>query len=369
MQIQTTYEFHPIADIFPMMTKEELSDLTFDIEEHGLLEPIVLYEGKILDGRNRFLACGRTLLEEGQGYTMRVEPEFVEYEGTNPLQYVVSMNLKRRHLTESQKAAIAVEAKPMFAEEARRRQATSTGGAHPQLKELIPEGVQARDQVGALFGVSGRYVDAAEYVQDRDPERFAAVKAGEITLTKAVRELKKQELQKKVPEFPNGKYRVLYADPPWQYSSKGPDYYGPAERHYPTMTIAELCLLDVRERLTDNAVLFLWVPSPLLDECWPVIKAWGFEYKASFVWDKVKHNYGHYNSVRHEFLLVCTRGSCLPDVKELEDSVVSLERTSEHSEKPEYFRGLIDRLYPEGPRLELFARKQSDGWESYGNEL
>ena len=62
-----------------------------------------------------------------------------------------------------------------------------------------------------------------------------------------------------------------------------------------------------------DAVLFLWVPSPLLADGWPLIAAWGFTYKASFVWDKVKHNYGHYNSVRHELLLIAPRGSCLPE--------------------------------------------------------
>jgi hypothetical protein len=75
------------------------------------------------------------------------------------------------------------------------------------------------------------------------------------------------------------------------------------------MPIAELCALDVKARAADDAVLFLWVTSPMLEVSFQVIKAWGFQYKTSFVWDKVKHNFGHYNSLRHEFLLICTRGS------------------------------------------------------------
>jgi N6-adenosine-specific RNA methylase IME4 len=134
------------------------------------------------------------------------------------------------------------------------------------------------------------------------------------------------------------------------------------------MTIAELCAMDIKSIVEPNAVLFLWVTSPLLDECWPVIKAWGFEYKTSFVWDKVKHNFGHYNSVRHEFLLICTRGSCTPDSKELIDSVVEVERDNNHSGKPERFREIIDQLYSHGKRIELFARKKTKGWEVYGNE-
>ena len=135
------------------------------------------------------------------------------------------------------------------------------------------------------------------------------------------------------------------------------------------MTIDELCHMDIKGIVEDDAVLFLWVTSPLLGECWPVIRAWGFQYKTSFVWDKVKHNFGHYNSVRHELLLVCTRGSCTPDVNKLFDSVISEEKTDKHSEKPETFREIIDTIYPHGKRIELFARKKAKGWETYGNEV
>src|SRR4030095_7531257 len=96
--------------------------------------------------------------------------------------------------------------------------------------------------------------------------------------------------------------------------------------------------------------------------------AWGFEYKTAFIWDKVKHNYGHYNSVRHELLLIATKGSCVPDSNELYDSVVVIER-EEHSSKPEYFRSIIDEMYrPKGKdRIELFARsKLPKGWIGWG---
>lgn len=174
--------------------------------------------------------------------------------------------------------------------------------------------------------------------------------------------------------LPDGKFRIFYADPPWKYGNSGviteDDNYGRAERHYPAMSIAELCALglEIKAMADDDAVLFLWVTSPLLAECFEVIKAWGFQYKTSFVWDKVRHNFGHYNSVRHELLLVCTRGSCLPDVPTLHDSVMSIERSDKHSEKPEAFRQMIDGLYTRGNRLELFARCQVDGWEAWGNE-
>lgn len=174
---------------------------------------------------------------------------------------------------------------------------------------------------------------------------------------------------KEVPPLPEGKYQIIYADPPWNYSNKGPEYYGPAERHYDCLTHEELCNMNVEDIAAGEAVLFLWVTSPMLSECWDVIRAWGFEYKASFIWDKIRHNYGHYNSVRHELLLICTRGSFLPQTEKLFDSVVSLERSNEHSEKPEFFRDIIDTLYPNGPRIELFARNKIEGWDHFGDEL
>ena len=133
------------------------------------------------------------------------------------------------------------------------------------------------------------------------------------------------------------------------------------------MNLKQLCELPVADLALPDSVLFMWVTSPLFAECLPVIEAWKFSYRAMFVWDKIKHNMGHYNSVRHELLLVCTRGSCTPDNAKLFDSVQSIERTK-HSEKPEEFRTIIETLYPHGKRLELFARKQREGWETYGNQ-
>lgn len=198
-----------------------------------------------------------------------------------------------------------------------------------------------------------------------------------ITTSGILREIKETEREKRhemldASDLPDAKYRIVYADPPWQYNDSGVitenDNYGHAERHYPTMSIDQLCLLPVKNMIETDAVLFLWTTSPLLEDSFKVIHAWGFEYKTSFVWDKVKHNFGHYNSVRHEFLLICTRGSCTPDNLKLFDSVQSIERTEKHSEKPEEFRAIIDELYTSGKRIELFARSKHDGWETWGNE-
>jgi len=206
-------------------------------------------------------------------------------------------------------------------------------------------------------------------------EVFEQVRDRSKTLTAALSALRRQSIKADLVEreLPRGRYRVIYADPPWWY---GTPQHGKAEQvatlgtHYPSMKTGAICDLPVGDMAADNAVLFLWATSPLLFEAKEVIDAWGFTYKASIVWDKVLHNVGHYVSVRHEFLLICTRGSCLPDSDKLHDSVVSIERTA-HSAKPEQFRDIIDEMYTpvKGDRLELFARAATPKhWASWGNQ-
>lgn len=192
----------------------------------------------------------------------------------------------------------------------------------------------------------------------------------ELTTASTLRKAKQYIGQQKpdAAPLPKGKYRIFYADPPWDYGNSGLPEYGHAKTHYPSMTIPELCSLPIEDMAGNDAVLFLWVTSPLLEDSFRVIKAWGFKYKTSFVWDKVKHNFGYYNSVRHEFLLVCTRGSCTPDNKKLFDSVQSIERDKTHSQKPNEFRKIIETIYDKGKKIELFARDQIAGWKAWGNE-
>lgn len=224
----------------------------------------------------------------------------------------------------------------------------------------------------ADLGIPAKVSALAQKLIDLPEEQYEQVREGAISVAAALREIEREK-RVNVPLPNTGTYRVLYADPPWSYGNSGvineSDNYGHVARHYPSMTIEELCELPVRTLTDADAVLFLWVTSPLLAECFEVITAWGFVYKTSFVWDKIRHNFGHYNSVRHEFLLICTRGSCTPDVQTLHDSVQSVERSDTHSEKPDVFRTIIDELYPRGARLELFARRPAPTpWETWGNE-
>jgi N6-adenosine-specific RNA methylase IME4 len=358
------YEFHEAASVFSLLEGVEFAALLEDIKQYGVIEPVWLYQGRVLDGRKRVRACEQ----------LGIEPPTRMWTGDgSPLAFVVSENLKRRHLSESERAAIMVELLPRFKAEAKERQRQHGGTAPGNPKSLSAEmrgvtGGKAVQIAANAAGVSPRYVEYAAKLKADAPGMFKLVGSGQKTITEAIRELRHAEQHAKVGELPAGKYRVIYADPPYAYNDKTLDKYGPAERHYPTMSIEGLCALPVGGLAADDAVLFLWSTAPMVMEANKVIEAWAFRYKGMFVWDKVKHNFGHYNSVRHELLLVATRGTCTPDTPKLFDSVVTAERSSMHSEKPEVFRQMIDELYPHGRRIELFARRKHERWEGWGAE-
>jgi N6-adenosine-specific RNA methylase IME4 len=203
-------------------------------------------------------------------------------------------------------------------------------------------------------------------------------------VNRIIRAVRKEEYQARVgaakPRPLEGTYRILLADCPWRYSNNElddyVDNYGHCDRHYTPMTIEELCdyrpdgVRPVREMVDKNAVLFMWVTAPMVGKCAPVYETWGFEYKEQIVWDKVRHMVGHYVSVQHELLYICTRGSCTRDTPKLLPSVVRIPKSSVHSQKPEKFREMIEEMYTYGRKLELFARgRRREGWDAVGNEL
>jgi len=177
-------EIHEYASLFPMATDAELRDMADDIRRRGLVCPIITLDGKILDGRNRFKACE----------IAEVIPFFETYNGSDPLADVVSWNLKRRHLSTSQKATLAVNLKPMFEEQARERM---LAGKAADPRADLPEGSKGKaiDKAAAAVGVSGRIVQDAEHVKKHAPEVFEEVKAGRMTVNAAKQEVSKRESQ------------------------------------------------------------------------------------------------------------------------------------------------------------------------------
>ena len=135
------------------------------------------------------------------------------------------------------------------------------------------------------------------------------------------------------------------------------------------MPLEEICALPVQELATDAAVLFIWTTAPHLVEALQVITAWGFAYKSNICWVKDKIGLGYLVRNQHEHLLIGTRGDIsTPPPAQRPPSVINAPRR-EHSRKPDEAYALMERMYPELPKIELFARHACEGWAAWGNEV
>ncbi len=374
--------FHPIADVFPLITGAEFDALVIDVREHGLRVPIVLHpDGSILDGRNRYRAC----------LAADVSPRFETWRGEagGEIAFVVSLNLNRRHLDESQRAMVAARLKKM-------------------LGPNLDPGGDAAQKVADLMNVSRGSVFTAQRVEEKGaPELVAAVERGDVAVSTAadVAELPRQQqaeivakgeieilkAAKKIraerneerraerveklaqiavgnaPLVSDVKYPVVYADPPWRYEHVETESRA-IENQYPTMALEDICAIPLGDVTTDDCVLFLWATSPKLAEAMRVVEAWGFNYRTSMVWVKDKIGMGYYARQRHELLLICTKGHPpTPAPSDRPDSVVEASRDA-HSAKPAVFYDVIERMYPTLPKIELFCRSPRDGWGAWGNQ-
>ncbi len=209
-----------------------------------------------------------------------------------------------------------------------------------------------------------------EYIEESKDEEKELTTAGALKLCKVQhREERVQEIVKENKELDSslGKFNVIYADPPWEYDFSASDNRK-IENQYPTMPLEKICALPVGEIAAEDCVLFLWATSPKLREALQVIDDWGFEYKTSMVWVKDQIGMGYYARQKHEWLLIAARGNLpvpLPDNRP--HSVIEAPR-GKHSEKPEEFYSVIETMYPEYPKIELFSRKNRKGWASWGNQ-
>ena len=380
------YEFHEIANIFPVIGGREFDELTADIKAKGLQNPVVLFDGKILDGRNRYRAC----LAAG------VEPEFTEYAGADAVGYVVSLNLHRRHLTESQRGMVAAKLEQF-----------THGGDRKSDQDANLHVDRAR--AAEMLNVSPRTVAAAAKVKDDGaPELVAAVESGKVSVSaaatlseapkerqaeivakgekeileaaKSIRaeraEVRRAERIQKLVDISKGnapldqvsaRYPVIYVDPPWRYEHAESESRA-IENQYPTMSLDEIKALPVSDIATDDCILFMWATSPKLAESMEVLTAWGFSYRTCAVWDKQKIGMGYYFRQQHELLLVAVKGTPpTPAPANRPASVFSYPR-GQHSAKPVEVYEIIEAMYAELPKLEMFCRSPRDGWGVWGNQ-
>jgi len=238
-----------------------------------------------------------------------------------------------------------------------KHQATSGAG-----RSSLPEGITHKQS--HIFQTLAENKDIIEQV------KADAEDADDLpTRTEVLRRVKEKDRivrdRQPKPELPKGTFRVIYADPPWQFDNSG--LAESADSHYSTMPTSTICDMNVKSLCCKDTVLFMWATNAMLEDAFEVIKAWGFKYKSNLVWIKSKGpSIGWFTISRHELLLIATReGNPHPKEKLVswfEGSVTA------HSKKPEVAYKMIEEMYA-GPYIELFARNKRKGWENFGNEI
>lgn len=359
-----------LQDVLPPLSTYEFEELKNSIEQHGILQKmLVLPDGRIIDGSHRWkITKGKAPydvlnLDEDTAFTLGVllnvarrnmAPEQIREAG----KHIKKLALALRKADKSQSEVAELLKIPQQdisyweVEEKGGISNTNTGKAYiPDLRVSVPKIEYERIYERAKAGEEQAQI-AVDY-KISQPRVSQIVKRVEM------------KMSQQTPELPKGKYDVLLADPPWEYEfsvSSTRDIEG----KYPTMGLEEICELKVPA--APNSILFLWVPVPKLREGLRVLEAWGFEYKTGLVWVKDKIGMGYYARGRHELVLIGTRGDMHPpETERRPDSVITAPRRK-HSGKPDELYEIIERMYPHGKRLELFARQRRKGWEAWGNE-
>jgi N6-adenosine-specific RNA methylase IME4 len=223
----------------------------------------------------------------------------------------------------------------------------------------------------------GDELDALAKLPEDEQRRLAArAKAGEkvqvkIAVRKMQRDRRVQELatatENASRQLGTALYTVIYADCPWKYDNVPMgDVARAIEEHYPTMELEDICKLPTPA--ARDCCLFLWATIPLLEKAFTVMNAWGFRYRSAIAWKKDKTGIGYWTRSQLEILLIGTRGDIpTPAPGDQLPAIIEAPR-GRHSEKPEVFAQHIERLFPNVPKLEMFARKARPGWDAWGNE-
>jgi N6-adenosine-specific RNA methylase IME4 len=402
-------KFHPLANLFPMLQDSELDDLGEDIRANTQVETVKLHQGMVLDGRNRYTACAR----KGLG----VRTEIFEGGNREALNWVISKNLKRRHLTESQRAMVASRLATLRLGDNQHREAAQICAGEPDLLgQTAPVPAPAADvsqtEAAELLNVSRRSVQNAAELQEKGaPELQQAVDQGRIAVSTAAdiakgatpaeqvaiaamgekeilakaKEIRKEKNDKRRGErsgeiarlaeasrdLPTGqKFPLVYMDPPTKYAAGDSDRS--TENHYPTMTEEEIAALPISDLALDKAVLLIWTTVPWLHKTLRLIEGWGFEYKSCACWDKDTIGLGFWWQNQHELLIAASRGNpVIPENGSILGPSLYREKKTRHSAKPEYFRAMIDGVpeWKDWPKVELFPRGTlPDNWKGWGNE-
>jgi N6-adenosine-specific RNA methylase IME4 len=335
-----------------------------------LLQPVVIHAAGFLVAGARRLAAYRALgRREVPVYVIDIDPELL-------VRAEHDENVVREGFTPSEMVAIgeALEEMERAAAKARMSEGARVG------KISTPSGAgRARDKVAASLGVSGKTYEKAKAIvkaAGAEPEKYGPLlddmdRSGHIE--NAYRRLnatrQAEAIRAEPPPLPGrGPYRVITADPPWRYELRENDPSHTRIVPYPTMTIEQICAVDLASIAAKDCVLWLWTTNTHIEHAFKVLAAWGFEHKTMLTWAKSKFGTGYWLRGQTEHCIMAVRGK--PTVVLTNQATLLHGPVREHSQKPDSFYALVESLCPAPRYAYLFARGfERPGWDCHGDQI
>ena len=366
--------------LIPPLTSEEFKQLERNILEEGIRDPLVTWNGILVDGHNRY----RIAQEHDINY-VTVEKEFADINAVKV--WMINNQFGRRNLISYVRTVLALRLKEIYSIIAKENQIRKPDFVPQTFGEQKNKENETNYKIGKIADVSSETIRKVEKIEaTASPEIKAKASTGQISINEAYKEIKKEEKideRKKdierqlfdiesgnLPEL-LGKYEVIAIDPPWAYEEKGglssTDYNPETTRGtttYPTMKVSEI--KEINLPLMDNAVLFLWTTHAFLKDSFEILEHWGLKYKATLVWDKERMGMGRTIRLQCEFCLIAFKGNPIFNGSSERDIIREARR--EHSRKPDAFYQYVERSTI-GRKLEYFSREKRTNWEIYGNEV
>ncbi len=357
-------EFHALI---PPLADEERQGLEESLLREGCRDALVLWGDVLIDGHNRYEIC--------KAHDIHFETVCVPLADRDEAQvWIIRNQFGRRNLAPYARAELALKLEPLLAAKAKEKQAAGGLEKVPQDSSEPPSGRETRTQVAKAAGVSHDTIAKAKKIQaEADAETKERLRRGDTTINAEHKKIQKTAERKKSlakiaaePEpLPDGPFRVIVVDPPWEYHKRADDATHRSANPYATMSLDAIRALPVEARAHDDAVLWLWTTNAHLEHSFGIARAWGFEPKTILTWAKHKMGLGDWLRGKTEHCLMCVRGR--PTITLTNQTTLLTAPAREHSRKPEEFYTLVEALCP-GGKMEMFARERRDGWEAWGAE-
>jgi len=354
----------------PLSTKER-DQLENNIIAEGCREPIILWQGIIIDGHNRYEICTRNKIK-----FKTIKKEFESREDVKI--WIIQNQFGRRNLPAYDRARLALQLENLFKEKAKGNQGTRTD----LTSSPIGEKVNTEKKLAKIAGLGQGTIQRVKAIETKaTEEQKQKLRSGELSINQVHQSIKRAEKETKreqkrientakIEELPTveemtGLFQSILIDPPWDWSDEGDnDQLGRAKPDYATMTIDQLMQLPVSKYADSNCHLYLWVTNRSLPKAFNLIEQWGFRYVTCITWVKPSFGMGNYFRGSTEHLLFAIKGSQPLKRKDM-GTHFEAPRGKGHSKKPDKVYEIIESC-SYGPYLEMFSRNEREGWKMWG---